>query len=127
MDITDYIISALKWLIKWFFKLIWMGIKAILGAAKEEASNKPSPSVTPASAASSSRVAKEKPMERGFFDYRIPTNWTATYYYRGEHIRVTLHHHKTQPAEFEFLNELRKMRGGRINISEVRLMSVVQG
>ena len=58
MDITDYIISALKWLIKWFFKLIWMGIKAIFGAAKEEASNKPSPSVTPASAASSSRVAK---------------------------------------------------------------------
>ena len=63
----------------------------------------------------------------GLFEYHIPTNWSATFWYHAAHIRVTLHNRKTRPAEFELLNELRKMRGGRINVYEARLIDIKQG
>lgn len=63
----------------------------------------------------------------GLFDHRIPTNWTATFSYYGEHIRVTLHNRNCRPADFEFLNEMRNMRGGRIDTTQVRLLSIEQG
>lgn len=114
----DWIVDALLWVVKGIFKLLWRGIKSLLGfgsgSSKKKTKNE---SASPAPA---------KQMG-GLFDHRIPTNWTATYDYRGEHIRVTLHHHKTQPSELEFINEMRKMRGGRINVSEAKLMNIQQG
>lgn len=114
----DWILNALWWVVKGIFKLLWKGLKSLLGFGGGSSENK--------TKNESSATAQAKPMG-GLFDHRIPTNWTATYNYHGEHIRVTLHHHKTQPSELEFINEMRKMRGGRINVSEAKLMNIQQG
>lgn len=114
----DYIVDALLWVVKGFFKLLWWGIKSLFGFGGGSSEKK--------TKKESSAPAQAKQMG-GLFDHRIPTNWTATYDYRGEHIRVMLHHHKTQPSELEFINEMRKMRGGRINVAEAKLMNIVQG
>ena len=115
----DYILNVLLWLVKWIFKLLWRGAKMFLGI-KSDSPQKSSKNGT-------SKITKKQEQMGGLFDHRIPTNWTATFWYHAEHIRVTLHNRKTRPAEFEFLNELRKMRGGRINVSEAKLMNIQQG
>lgn len=114
----DWILNALWWVVKGIFKLLWKGLKSLLGFGGGSSEKK--------TKNESSATTQAKPMG-GLFDHRIPTNWTATYNYHGEHIRVTLHHHKTQPSELEFINEMRKMRGGRINVSEARLIDIKQG
>lgn len=116
----DYILKALSWVVKSFFRLLWREIKPALGL-KESAFQKQEKED------SNKKTNGQKQMGEGLFDHRIPTNWTATYWYHGEHIRVTLHNHKTQPSELEFTNEMRKMRGGRINVSEAKLMNIQQG
>lgn len=114
----DFIVDALLWVVKGSFKLLWWGIKSLFGFSSGSSEHK--------KRNKNSATAPDKQMG-GLFDHRIPTNWTATYNYHGEHIRVTLHHHKTQPSELEFINEMRKMRGGRINVAEAKLINIVQG
>lgn len=114
----DFIVDALLWVVKGSFKLLWWGIKSLFGFSSGSSEHK--------KRNKNSATAPDKQMG-GLFDHRISTNWTATFSYHGEHIRVTLHHHKTQPSELEFINEMRKMRGGRINVAEAKLMNIVQG
>ena len=114
----DFIVDALLWVVKGSFKLLWWGIKSLFGFSSGSSEHK--------KRNKNSATAPDKQMG-GLFDHRISTNWTATYNYHGEHIRVTLHHHKTQPSELEFINEMRKMRGGRINVAEAKLMNIQQG
>ena len=58
--------------------------------------------------------------------YKISGKWQATFLFMGEHIGVTIYNRKTQPAEFEFVSELRKMRPN-IDMSRVRLLSIEEG
>ncbi len=52
-------------------------------------------------------------------------NWTATFEYMGERWSVTIYGRENQPAEFEFLNELRRKMGGRnYDSSKLRLREI---
>lgn len=114
----DFIVDALLWVVKGSFKLLWWGIKSLFGFSSGSSEHK--------KRNKNSATAPDKQMG-GLFDHRISTNWTATFSYHGEHIRVTLHNRNSRPAEFEFLNEMRNMRGGRIDTTQVRLLSIEQG
>ena len=66
----------------------------------------------------------------GLFDFlssdaKKSYNWTATFEYMGEHWSVTIYGRENQPAEFEFLNELRKKMGARrYDSSKLRLREI---
>lgn len=62
---------------------------------------------------------------KALFDSNVSpcSNWTATFGWKGERMFITLYGRTSQPAEFEFVNELRKRRP-EWDISQVKLIEI---
>ncbi len=119
----DIIIDPILWLIKKLFKGIFFLIKGLFfgfdsNDKKETKKTQNSPKST--------KSGKDEDKMGGLFSNYHPDRWTAEFRCKGEGHSITLLGGKTQPAEFEFVNELRKRRP-EWDISQAKIIEIRRG